>query len=226
MDEQKPLSAIVADDHWVARAAIVALLRDIADGATIHEAETGTEVLALMKAQDRVDLLVLDLSMPGPEAWDTIAAAKAQHIGVKVVVMSMSERRADVLRGLEAGIAGYIPKSASPKDSEAMIRRVLGGEVALPQRLLVPDDQSSSNAFVDDAEIARLSAGVDHLTPRQREIFELVGKGATNADVATALDISVNTVRVHLQSICAKLDLRDGRQVRHLAARWRVKQAA
>ncbi|MEO0400136.1 MAG: response regulator transcription factor [Pseudomonadota bacterium] len=215
---------LVADDHWVVRAAISQLLKRLGDVETI-EAATVEEAVRVAKDAGPLDLVMLDLKMPGGRSVDAISKIRGSQADAKIVMISVSEDRADVLRCLENGAVGYIPKTADPDVILSTVRRVLNGEVALPQRLLVKDTETQP-AIADDAQLTQIFRAFEDLTPRQQEIFALLADGAQNKDIAEKLSLSVNTVRVHLQAISARLPARDRAQLVLFASRWKERRAA
>lgn len=222
------LRVLVIDDHWIARTAVIGLLPQLADDLEIIEASAAGDAIEKVEADEKPDLIILDLNLPEADPWQTISAMREKAKDVPLVVMSISERREDVLKCLELGVVGYLPKSSEPEHIVATLRRVLAGEVALPQRLLL--NQSNGNGTVvaaaNDTDFIRICTVIEGFTPRQREVFNFLADGASNGEIATALGLSVNTVRVHLQSIASKLDTRRRTAIGAYAARWRAQQQA
>ncbi|MEM9704597.1 MAG: response regulator transcription factor [Pseudomonadota bacterium] len=223
--EQRSLRVLIADDHWVVRAALASLLRRLGE-IDLHEAATGDEAIDAVKATPELDLLLLDLNMPGPSSIRTINTIRRAAPNLPIVMISVSEARSDVLRSLDNGAVGYIPKTADPDVILSTIERVLAGEVALPQRLLVRSEEEAAPAFSDDQELANVFSAFEAFTPRQREIFEHLASGAKNTEIAEALELSVNTVRVHIQAIASRMPHRNRAQIVAAASRWKERRAA
>ena len=219
------LSVLVADDHWVARIAVSHLLKKLDYEIDLLEAANGDELRSALDAEKALDLIILDLNMPGCDAWATISDVRKSYAMTRLIVMSASEKRSDVLRSLQEGAVGYVPKSAEPDVILSSIKRVLAGEVALPQRLLVTEEADQAEAIADDKELAYICEALEHFTPRQKEIFTLLATGAQNKDIAKALDLSVNTVRVHMQAITSKLKISNRSEIALCAARWKERAA-
>ncbi|MEM9233119.1 MAG: response regulator transcription factor [Pseudomonadota bacterium] len=215
------LRVLVIDDHWIARAAVISLLPQLSSEPAVFEASSAEDAMKVIEGEDKLDLIILDLNLPDADPWSTIQTIRDKASGVPVVVMSVSERREDVLKCLEQGVVGYLPKTSEPEHIVATIRRVLAGEVALPQRLLLNRTSSEATAITDDTDFLRVCTIIENFTPRQKEVFEFLADGATNIEIATALGLSVNTVRVHMQTIGAKLDVRQRSAIGAYAARWR-----
>ncbi len=219
------LSVLVADDHWVARAAVSHLLNKLDREIDLFEAANGDELNAALNSAPALNLIILDLNMPGCDAWSTIRNVRKSLPMTPLIVISASEKRADVLRSLQEGAVGYVPKSAEPDVILSTVKRVLAGEVALPQRLLVKQEADQGETIADDRELAQVCAALEHFTPRQREIFGLLATGAQNKDIARTLDLSVNTVRVHMQAITSKLKISNRSEIALCAARWKERAA-
>ncbi|MEM6414468.1 MAG: response regulator transcription factor [Pseudomonadota bacterium] len=220
----KTINILIADDHWVVRAAIGHLLRRLGD-VKVHEAESADEAISIAEKNEDLDLVLLDLQMPGSSSLNAISKLRSMRDQMKVIMISVSENRSDVLQCLECGAVGYIPKTAEPDVILSTIRRVLNGEVALPQRLLVKESQESP-VINDDDQLTQIFRAFEALTPRQQEIFALLADGSQNKEIAEKLQLSVNTVRVHLQAISSRLPARDRSQLVLYASRWKDRCAA
>ena len=185
---------VIADDHALFRTGLRLLLGDGCGPAVVREASTVPELRALLDASAAVDLVVLDLFMPGMTAFP----------GVRFVVMSASEERQNVLDALAAGAFGYIPKSLEPPAMIAAFQQILNGGIYAPTLLLTepPAPPEPALPHVDPAILSTL-------TPRQCDVLRLLGKGQANKEIARALDISEGTVKIHLAAIFRLLDVRN-----------------
>lgn len=211
------LRFLVVDDHWIARSAVSHLLTRLDRHAEISEAENGAAAVAFVDAAP-FDAAVVDLNLPGENVFDIIRALRSKQPAMGIVVLSVSESREDVLQSLAAGAVGYIPKTSGPTEILETVKRVLKGEVSLPQRLLTVG-ALSDGVFQADAEIERFEAALAEFTPRQKDVVRLMGRGARNAEIAQELAISVNTVRAHVQAIMTRLDIRNRTQIESLSSR-------
>ena len=220
------LNVLVVDDHWIARAAVIGLLPKLDRKVRAFEAASVAEANKIIEGGEKLGLVILDLNLPDGEPWQTLSDLRARLPGVPIIVMSVSEQRADVLNCLDHGAVGYLPKTSDPEHILTTLERALAGEVAFPQRLLMTQGNAPGPAMSDDAEFIRVCALVEGFTPRQLEVFEHLADGASNHDIASSLGLSVNTVRVHLQSIATKLDIRKRSTISAHAARWRSRRSA
>ena len=224
IDFPSQLKVLIVDDHWVVRASLSTLLKQ---HSSVDALEAGdiNEALEIVRKTDDLDLIILDLNMPGRAALSGLTEIREIAPQTPVAVFSVSESRTDVLSSLEYGAVGYIPKTADANVILSTLSRILRGEVALPQRLLVADTPESSSALVDDTDMSRIFTACEQFTPRQREIFELLASGADNKEIAEMLGLSANTIRVHLQAISSRLPARGRSQLVLFAARWKERAA-
>ena len=200
------MKILVVDDHAVVREGVAAVLRQEIEAVVILDAPDVAAAITVADAQD-IDLVLLDLSMPGVSGMAGLDAFAARHAAIPVVVLSSSEAEADVRASIAHGALGYIAKSAKPATLIAAIRLVLSGETYLP-------------SFMADSRVAR-----DHrhgqlaaLTERQRDVLQLVSDNASNKEIAYRLMISEKTVKAHLTAIFRALDV-DNRHAAATAAR-------
>ncbi len=200
-------SLLIADDHPLFRAA----LRNAAMGAVadveVREADSLDGVLAALESDRTIDLVLLDLHMPGNHGLAGLAAVRAQFPAVAVVLVSANEDPHVVRRALDHGAAGYIPKSASLEELRGAIRAVLACEQWLPEELRGAVTRAPSSAA--DADLA---ARLASLTPQQFRVLVLVAEGLLNKQIADRLDVQERTVKAHLTSIFEKLGARNRTQ--------------
>lgn len=213
------MKVLSADDHSIFRAGLKPLLDRLEPGVTVLEADSFGSALELVAANADLDLILLDLLMPGMDAFEGLAALRERVPDVPVVVVSMIEDRKDVLRAIDLGALGYVPKTAPPEELLEALRRVLAGDVYLPPSVLTRPPAEAGPRAVS----ARTGVGspeqLSVLTPRQREVVGLLGQGMTNAQIASELGLSESTVRLHVSTILDRLNLNNRTQVALLAAR-------
>ena len=200
-------SLLIADDHPLFRAALRQAARDALGEVELFEAGTLDAVLALLDAQPQVDLVLLDLHMPGNHGLAGLAAVRAQHPGVAVIVVSANDDPRVVRRALDHGAAGYLPKSSGLDELRDAIRSVLACEQWLPASLrgAVARAQSSEH----DTELAGRLAS---LSPQQFRVLTLVAQGLLNKQIADRLDVQERTVKAHLSAIFDRLGVRNRTQ--------------
>ncbi|MDC7805808.1 response regulator transcription factor [Luteimonas sp BLCC-B24] len=195
---------LIADDHPLFRAALRGAAADAAPDVVTREAEALAGVLALLEAEDDVDLVLLDLHMPGNHGLAGLAAIRAQFPAVAVVLVSANEDPRVVRRALDHGVAGYIPKSAGLGELRDAIRTVLACEQWLPPALRAAVAHAQSAP--EDMDLA---ARLASLTPQQFRVLSLVAEGLLNKQIADRLDVQERTIKAHMSAIFEKLGARN-----------------
>jgi DNA-binding NarL/FixJ family response regulator len=198
---------LIADDHPLFRLALVQAVREVMPEADLLEADTLMAARAVLAAHPDVDLVLLDLHMPGNRGLMGLVELRASHPSIAVALISANDDPAVIRRALNYGAAGYIPKRADLNAIKVGLRAVLNCEEYVPEdlRAAVAAGQSS-NA---DRELAeRLST----LTPQQLRVLVLVAEGQLNKQIADALAIQERTVKAHLTAIFEKLGVRNRTQ--------------
>ncbi|MCA0395160.1 MAG: response regulator transcription factor [Proteobacteria bacterium] len=198
---------LIADDHPLFRAALRGAAAEAAADVATCEAESLDGVLALLESRHDIDLVLLDLHMPGNHGLAGLAAIRAQYPAVAVVLVSANEDPHTVRRALDHGAAGYIPKSAGLDELREAIRSVLACEQWLPPALRGAVTRTQSSPA--DADLA---ARLASLTPQQFRVLTLVAEGLLNKQIADRLDIQERTVKAHLSVIFEKLGARNRTQ--------------
>jgi len=195
---------LLADDHALLRAGLVALLEAADDVVVVGQAADGAEAVALAGSL-RPDVVLMDLSMP---VMDGVAATRAllsELPGTAVVVLTSFSERARVRDALAAGAVGYLLKDSEPAALVAGVRAAARGEAPLDPRV--------AGALLPGADDGRPGA---RLSPREREVLALVREGLPNRQIARRLGIAERTVKVHLTSVFRQLGVPD----RTSAALW------
>lgn len=201
------MRALIADDHWAYRAGMVPLLRKVDKDIVVVEANGFESTLNILANDREFDLVLLDLHMPGYEPFAGLRAVRHAAPEAPILVISVSESRRDVLRSLELGAAGYIPKTAEPEQVLKAINRVLGGEVSIPRALLEGPDEDAGGR---SASVDRGRGTDEHfanLTKRQRQVLTRLARGLPNTEIARELGLSVFTVKLHVSSIFKALNV-------------------
>lgn len=214
-DLRSPLTILIADDHWVVRESLKQVAQGLDSNLRIEEAGGFNEALAVLQDNPDVGLLLIDLVMPGFTEMEGLRLIRSNYPSIPIVIVSVHEDPNYVLRAIQHGVIGYIPKSSGPEEIQHALQRVLAGEVAFPRDLIARSwsEQQPAPAAPSATDVAR--AG---LSRRESEILVLLGQGCSIQDTAERLDISRQTVRVHLGNAMRKLDLR----TREAAIRYAV----
>lgn len=195
-----PIKILIADDHGVLRAGLRALLNAEADLKVVDEAADGHETLA--KAQDlHPDVLLLDLSMPGPGSLEVIRRLKETLPLTRVLVLTVHEDEGLLRETIKAGAMGYIIKRAVESELIDAIRAVWHGNVYVHPAM--------THTLLKDLApppVAPLPSS-EPLTPRELEVLRLIAQGYTNRQIAETLSLSVRTVESHRANLTSKLGL-------------------
>jgi DNA-binding NarL/FixJ family response regulator len=200
-------SLLIADDHPLFRAALRLAANDSRPGCEIREAADLAGALQLLSGAPDIDLVLLDLHMPGSQGLSGLAALRGQHPGVAVLVVSAHDEPRIVRRVLDHGAAGFIPKSASPAEIGEAIRRVLDCGTWLPPALA--DAVAALPADPADTDLASRLA---RLTEQQSRVLALQAEGLLNKQIADRLAIQERTVKAHVTAIFEKLRVRNRTQ--------------
>jgi DNA-binding NarL/FixJ family response regulator len=197
------IRVLLADDHTLLRSGIKALLEDEPDMAVVGEAEDGREAVKLAHTL-RPNLVLMDIAMPLLNGLEATRQIKREHPEIKVLVLTMYDHEEYFRQVLEAGASGYIIKRAAANELVAAIRAVYSGESVLSPaitRYLV-EDYLSGEPRKDDEDPNALS-------PREREVLQLIAEGKTSREIADILNLSIKTVQSHRTNLMRKLDLHD-----------------
>ena len=187
------IDILIVDDHRIVRDGLSLIIERERDMTVAGSAASGEEALdALRRA--RPSLILMDLNLPGMSGVETIRAIRRGDTTIPIVVLTMYEGDQDIRRALDAGATTYLLKHSLSDDLVHVIRNVHAGGHLLP-----PEVQ----ARLDD------TAAQPTLSKREIEVMELVLDGCRNKEIADALSISQETVRVHLRTIFTKLDVHD-----------------
>jgi DNA-binding NarL/FixJ family response regulator len=188
---------LIADDHPLFRGALREAVSGLFNAAEIGEAGTFQQVTELLERGRDVDLVLLDLNMPGVRGFSGLMYLRAQYPGLPVVVVSASDDPAVIRRCMEFGASGFIPKTLGVDAMRQAIARVLQGELWTP-----PDVDL---ARPSDAETATLIARLSSLTPQQVRVLMMLSGGLLNKQIAYELGVSEATVKAHVSAILQKL---------------------
>jgi len=207
-----PIRLLVADDHALFRAGVRKLLQSFEGMDVVGEAADGHEAIRL-SATHRPDVLLMDIGMPGLNGVEAVGRLTREGPRPRVIILSMHTGEEYVLRAIRAGAAGYLLKDAKPAELEAAVRAVARGEIYLSpavSRYVVED-------YVRRGAVDR--GPLDRLTPRQREVLQLIAEGNTTKAIAAKLGLSGKTVETHRAQLMERLDTHDIAALVRLAIR-------
>ncbi len=187
---------LVADDHNLVRDGLKPFLFELDADATIIDASNFDEALNAAKSVPKLDLVLLDLKMPGMSGLAGVEQMRRLHPNVPVVILSGHVEREEVLAAVRAGAAGYIPKTISGSALINALRLVLAGESYLPPSILLESAPSERKPAA--SPLATLSV-------REREILGYLIEGQTNKEIARRLDLQEITIKIHLRNVYRKI---------------------
>ena len=202
---------MIADDHPLFRGAMREAISGLLKQVDIAEAGTFDDVVELLERGSEVDLVLLDLTMPGVRGFSGLIYMRAQYPGVPVIVVSANDDPAAIRRCMEFGASGFIPKTLGVEAMRGAISRILSGGVWTP-----PDVDLSAGS---DAETAALMARMATLTPQQVRVLMMLSEGLLNKQIAYQLGVSEATVKAHVSAILQKLGVESRTQAVIAAAK-------
>jgi DNA-binding NarL/FixJ family response regulator len=205
---------VIADDHPLFRGAMRAAVAGLFAHVEIGEAGSFDDVARLLEGGGEVDLILLDLSMPGVRGFSGLMYLRAQYPTVPIVVVSANDDPAVIRRCMDLGTSGFIPKTLGIDEMRGAIMRVLAGGIWTP-----PDIRLDTGA---DAETAGLMARLTSLTPQQVRVLMMLSEGLLNKQIAHELGVSEATVKAHVSAILQKLGVESRTQAVIAAARIEV----
>jgi two-component system NarL family response regulator len=188
-----PIRVLLVDDHYVVRLGLAASLNLDPNIKVVAEAESGLDVCALFE-EHRPDLVIMDWRLPNTNGGEVIRELREKHPGARVLVLSAFDSEEIVFQAVHAGAVGYLPKSSRRPELIESVMAASRGEAAFPPAIA-----------------AKLTDRMrrPELTPREIEVVAELVRGNSNKEIATRLQISDNTVKLHITHIMQKLGAKD-----------------
>lgn len=211
MDDESHYRLVIADDHPLFRGAMREAVNGLFENVDIAEAGSFDEVANLLEKSGDVDLVLLDLTMPGGRGFSALMYLRAQYPGVPLIVVSANDDPAAIRRCMEFGASGFIPKTLGVEAMRVAILRVLKGGIWTP-----PDVDLHTGL---DAESANLMSRMTTLTPQQVRVLMMLSEGLLNKQIAYQLGVSEATVKAHVSAILQKLGVESRTQAVIAASR-------
>jgi DNA-binding NarL/FixJ family response regulator len=217
MMSKGPIRVVLADDHHLVRRGIGALLEKAEDIEVVGQAASGQEALELVERL-APDVLVLDIAMPGLDGLQVVGRVEFLEVPTRVVILSMYAAEALVARALRAGVNGYLLKGSSPEELRLAIRAASRGQTYLSPKIA----QIVVRGYLDAEHRGGASGPVERLTPREREVLQLVAEGHSSPAIADRLQLSTKTVEKHRSSLMAKLGVHNAAELIRVALKRRL----
>lgn len=203
----------LVDDHTMTRAGLRKLLNDMPGFEVVGDRGEPRAAIDDI-ARTLPDLVLLDITMPGLSGIDAISKIRAAHPAVRIVMLSHHEGDSFVEQCLEQGADGYLSKDSEPEELALALRAALAGNTYIsPKVTRAVLDRCRAESGLGSAE------GLRSLTPREREVFQLLALGRSNKEVAHALEMSVGTAKKHRENLQRKLDCHSAAELARLAIR-------
>jgi DNA-binding NarL/FixJ family response regulator len=195
------LKVLIVDDHPLIREALRQVLKALDKEIALLEAASASEALAAAARADHLDLILLDLALPGGDGFEVLSGLRERYPSFPVVVLSASEQPEVVIRALDGGAMGFIPKTSSNEILLGALRLVLSGGVYLPPDVLrrapAPALAAKSGAAASYRDLG--------LTERQAQVLALVVQGKPNKIICRELNVAEGTVKIHITAILKAL---------------------
>ncbi len=198
----------IADDHVLVRRGLAELLREMDDFRVVGEASSGDELLRLVR-DERVDVVVMDMSMPGPSGLDLVKSIKAEFPRLPILVLSAHPEDQYAVRVVRAGAMGYLTKESAEADLVEAVRRVASGKRYLTQNLAA----SLLDALDADPDEDPHAA----LSDREYQVLRLIASGMTVGGIAEHLSLSVKTVSTYRSRLLQKMGMSNNSEITRYA---------
>lgn len=185
---------LIIEDHVLVREGLLQTLRGLVRGAAPMGASDSNVAMSLLAANPDIELIILDLMLPGLNGWSFLGVLRKRYPAIPVVVLTALQDRETVRKALRLGASGFVTKASTSETLIAALKRVLAGEIHVPEEYLPLEDGP-----VKDAKV--------HFTPTQTRVLDLLTEGYSNQQIADLLGITVGTVKLHLVSIFKVLNV-------------------
>jgi DNA-binding NarL/FixJ family response regulator len=209
---------LVVDDHPIVRQGLALLINREPDLVVCGEAEEAMSAMQLL-ASTRPDVLIVDISLSGPDGIDLLKTIRTTHPTLPVLILSMHDESVYAERALRAGANGYIMKQEATENVLVAVRRILSGEIYVSARIAnqMLQHYITGSGSLRDSSIADLS-------DRELQVFRLIGEGNGTRQIAEKLHLSVKTVESYQAHIKEKLSLRSARELTQRAIQWNMSE--
>jgi DNA-binding NarL/FixJ family response regulator len=194
---------ILADDHLLVLAGIRSLVESLDGVKIVAQASNGREAVALAQ-EHKPDLMIMDISMKELNGIEATGQIKSEVPDTRVLILSMHTTEDFVRRAIKAGASGYLVKDSAPLELKMAIESIMRGEVYLSPRV----SKHLVSGFLEGSG-EQQETMLDALTPRQREILQMIAEGTSTKEIAYQLDVSVKTIETHRAALMERLGIHD-----------------
>jgi DNA-binding NarL/FixJ family response regulator len=214
----KKKTVFVVDDHPLLRQGLALLINQQQDLEVCGEAEEAQAAMQAI-AQRKPDILIVDISLSGPDGLDLLKNVRASYPDLPVLILSMHDEAIYAERALRARANGYIMKQEATEKVLVAVRRILNGEVYLSERMA----NKMLQQYIGGAR-ATIDSRIAALSDRELEVFRLIGEGRGTRAIAEEMHLSIKTVETYQAHIKEKLSLRSGRELIQHAIQWKINE--
>jgi DNA-binding NarL/FixJ family response regulator len=200
-EEMRGMKVLLIDDHVLIREALRGVIKQLEEDATIFEAADCRQAIRLIQQNPDLQLVVLDLNLPDRDGFSVLADLRESHPAISLVVLSAFNDRENVVRALDLGALGFIPKSASRDVMVQALRLVFAGGIYIPPEALARKEAKEQTA----AQMRPVSPADLGLTERQLDVLALMMQGKSNKVISRTLDVAEPTVKHHVTAVLKAL---------------------
>lgn len=199
------MKVLLIDDHPLILAALQSVIQGLGDHVEVASASSGASARAVLQADSAIELVLLDLHLGDADGFDLLTEFRGAYPGLPVVVVSASDRTSDVIRAIDLGAMGFVPKRSSNETLVEALRQVISGGVYVPPMSMgtalagAPAGSVQHESTVSSFQTASLAQL--GLTQRQTQVLALLLQGQPNKLIARELDLSVETIKDHVASV-------------------------
>ncbi len=199
------MKILVVDDHPLFLDGLEQVLQLLDQPVTVIQAINGQDAITKLASENEIDLIMVDLNMPGMDGIDLLSTLVEREIWIPAVIISAHDDPNSIIRALDAGALGFIPKSFSAEELLTALKIVFGGGVYLPESMMTQIEHI--RRVSNNAQPKTENIGANYgITSRQIRVLELLAKGHSNRQIALILNLTENTVKSHLKSLFAALN--------------------
>jgi DNA-binding NarL/FixJ family response regulator len=199
------MKILIVDDHALIRDALQDLLKKLKRGATVFEASESRQAMDVIADHGDISLVLLDLNLPGRDGFSILAELRERYPAMAIVVLSAIQERAKIMKALELGAVGYIPKSARREVMTSALQLVFAGGVYIPSEILAREEPSYNVSVLQHNDRPIVSPSEIGLSDRQLEVLGQLMQGKNNKVICRVLGLAEPTVKNHITAILKAL---------------------